>query len=469
MSNDLHRADGNAAATATATIPPTRGRILRWASWDWGSAAFNAVTTTFVYTVWLTSTAFIGDHTLVDHRNADKAAGLTSSPAIDQVEAILAQHSSWLGLGLSLAGLVVALLAPVLGHRSDESGNRRRNLGITTFGTVICMIAMWFVQPDPDWLFFGIALIAVGNIFFELASAEYNALLPGVSSPKDVGRVSGIGWGMGYIGGIVLLAIVLVGFINPEVGWFGVGDENGTRYRAVALLAALWFAVFALPTLLQRDGLPEPARASGTHTSFFGVYRELGRTIARLWRSARSTLVFLIASAVYRDGLAGVFTFGGVLAAGTFGFSSSEVIVFAIAANVVSGIATMLLGMVEDRVGPRVLITVSLIGMIAAALLTLLTSGGGKTFFWIFGMLMCVFVGPVQSASRSFLTSITPAGRHGEIFGLYATTGRAVSFLAPAAFSVTVALLGAQIWGILGIAAVLLVGLVLFTRVHVAR
>lgn len=451
----------------TATVP--RRRILGWALWDWGSASFNAVATTFVLSVWLTSTAFLDDHDLVAQRNADLAAGLTSSPAIDTVTEQLAAHSSWLGWALSAAGIVVALVAPVLGQRTDASGRRRRSLAITTAATVASLAAIAFVHPDADQLWFGILALAIGSVFFELASVEYNALLPEVSNPTNVGRISGFGWGMGYLGGIVLLAIVLVGFIQPDIGWFGVSDADGSRYRGVAVLCAVWFAGFAAPVLLQRDQPIDRAERAGSRQSILATYRRLLADIAALWRTSRDTVWFLFSSAIYRDGLAGVFTFGGIIAAGSYGFGTGEVIVFAIAANVISGVATIVLGLFEDRLGARLVILVSLIGMTIAALATFFGTAGGKTVFWVFGMLLCVFVGPAQSASRALLTKFIPDGRQGEIFGLYATTGRAVSFLAPAAFAAAVALGGAQIWGVLGIAAVLLLGLALFTKVRVPR
>jgi MFS transporter, UMF1 family len=192
---------------------------------------------------------------------------------------------------------------------------------------------------------------------------------------------------------------------------------------------------------------------------------KLFRDVARLWREARHTVYFLIASAVFRDGLTGVFTFGGVLAAGTFGFSASEVIIFGIAANIVAGIATVSSGALDDRFGAKPLIIVSLIGLIVCGTAVFFLHGGGQMMFWIFGLLLCLFVGPAQSASRTFLARVIPPGREGEVFGLYATTGRAATFIAPTLFGIFVALGGAQYWGILAIVLVLLVGLVLLLPV----
>jgi UMF1 family MFS transporter len=196
-----------------------------------------------------------------------------------------------------------------------------------------------------------------------------------------------------------------------------------------------------------------------------GAYRRLFGDIRSLWGESRHTVYFLLASAVFRDGLTGVFTFGGVLAAGTFGFSAGEVIIFAIAANVVAGLSTVIVGSLDDRIGPKPVIVGALIGLIISGLGVFFLHAGGQTIFWIFGLLLCLFVGPAQSASRTFLTRIAPAGREGEVFGLYATTGRAATFLAPTLFGLFIAVFGAQYWGIVGIVLVLAVGLALIIPV----
>lgn len=417
------------------------GRVVAWGLWDWGSASFNAVVTTFVFTVYLTTADGFGGETLV---------------------------SQWLAWTLSAAGLVIAVLAPVTGQRSDTSGRRKFWLGVNTALVVIATALLFLVAPDAAFLPLGLLLLGAGNIFFEFAGVNYNAMLSQVATPRTIGRVSGFGWGMGYLGGIVLLLIVYFGFISPEVGLFGVTGDDGMDVRVSMLVSAVWFGLFALPVFF---AVPE-YRGRGARrdrVGFLASYRRLGASIARLWRTDRSLLGFLAASAVFRDGLAGVFTFGGVLAAGTFGFSPGEVIIFAIAANVVAGVSTISVGLLDDRLGAKPVIIVALIGLVLAGLAVFVLHDGGQTVFWIFGLALCLFVGPAQSAARSYLARIVPAGQEGEIFGLYATTGRAVSFLAPLAFGVFVAIGGAQYWGILGIVAVLAIGLVLLLFVRPAR
>ncbi|MCX7522873.1 MFS transporter [Microbacterium sp. STN6] len=430
MTEVLDRAGNDATAV-------TKGRILAWSLWDWGSASFNAVATTFVFTIYLTSNSFGG-------------------------KAFVSERLGW---AIAIAGVVVALLAPVMGQRGDKTGKRKLWLAVNTYLVVLALALMVFVEAKPSFLLFGLILLAAGTLFFEFAGVNYNALLAQVSTRRNVGRVSGFGWGMGYIGGIVLLLIVYFGFIKPEVGLFGVTSENGLDVRISMLIAAIWFGIFALPVLFTVPENRPRADLVAKRVGFFRSYAILGRDIARLWRLNRHAVYFLIASAIFRDGLTGVFTFGGVLAAGTFGFSAGDVIIFAIAANVVAGVSTILIGTLDDRIGPKRIIVASLIGLVVCGALVFVLHDSGQAVFWTLGLAMCLFVGPAQSASRTFLARLIPEGREGEVFGLYATTGRAATALAPAAFALFVGIGNEQYWGIIGIVIVLAVGLALILPV----
>ena len=443
-----------AEVPADVVVEPAPGRrqIAAWASWDWGSAAFNAVVTTFVFTTYLTSSVF-------------------AEPGEDVV-AVTALHSQWLGWGLAAAGILVALTAPAMGALADAGGRRRPILAATSGIVGLCVLALWFVRPEEggmaDAVRLGVILLGIGTIAFEIGSVAYNALMLQISTPRTIGRISGIGWGAGYVGGIVLLLILFFGFIDPEVGWFGVTSEAGMDVRVSMLVAGAWFLVFAVPVLVM---VPDRRRAGAvpTRVGLAGAYVAVGRHIAELWRERRATLRFLVASAVFRDGLTGVFTFGGVIAAGSFGFSASDVIMFGIAANVVAGAATIGAGWLDDRYGPRRLVTWSLVVLVIAGMAVFLLHDAGTKAFWVGGLVLAACVGPAQSASRGLLARLAEPGRETELFGLYATTGRAATFLAPAAFSIAIGLGGAQYWGILGIVAVLVVGLVLFLPVRYPR
>ncbi|WP_423920320.1 MFS transporter [Frigoribacterium sp. 2-23] len=449
-------------ATLDDTAPIPRSRVVSWALWDWGSAAFNAVVTSFVFSTYLASGAF------VDPAIVQAAAGDDSNPALMLAKA---QNATVISTALTVAGIVIALLAPILGQRSDGSGRRKLWLGVNTGVVVLAMVAMVAVAPVPSSLVLGAVLLAVGNVFFEFASVNYNAMLVQVSTPKTVGRVSGFGWGMGYVGGIVLLLVLLVLFLQ-SFGTAGRGGllnvASGTTggawdVRLAVLVSAVWFAAFAVPLLLT---VPElPATAAKARVGVLASYRLLFHTIAELWRHDREVLKFLIASAVFRDGLAAVFTFGAIIAAQVFGFSPSEVIYFAVAANVSAGLGTFVAGRLDDALGAKTVIVGSLTGLVIAGL-SILVIGDAKVGFWIAGVALAVFVGPVQSSSRSFLARVTPAGREGEVFGLYATTGRAVSFLAPGLFSIFVGVTGDTRYGVVGIVLVLAAGLALMLPVR---
>ncbi len=239
-------------------------------------------------------------------------------------------------------------------------------------------------------------------------------MLRQVSTPDDIGRVSGFGWAMGYFGGIVLLLLCYTGFIAGDGdtrGFLGVPTEDGTNIRLVALFAAVWFAVFAVPVLL---AVPEKPVARGDVARRAGLvesYRVLWRDLTELWRADRRTIWYLGASALFRDGLAGVFTFGAVLAVTVYGIGAGDVLIFGVAANVVSAVGALVAGRVDDRVGPKAVIVGSLVAMIATGIVLLVVSG--PTMFWIFGLVLCLFVGPAQSSARTFLARLTPPGREG--------------------------------------------------------
>ncbi len=430
----------HAAPTPPAHAPRGSGPrfgILSWALWDWGSASFNAVIITFVFTPYLTKGVA-----------ASEEAG-----------------SSALGWSMAAAGLVIALIAPAVGTRADTGGRHRMWLGVHTAVVVLSMLGLFFVRDSPECLWLGLLLIAVGSVFFEFAEVSYNGIMVRITEPANVGRVSGFGWGMGYVGGLVLLVLLLVLVIQPAVGIFGAADEGGLRFRIVAVLAAVWFAIFALPVLFTAPG-PESETPTGGNPirAFVADYAALIRRLVRMWKDEHQTLRFFIASAVFRDGLAAIFAFAGVLAAGSYGFSASEIIVLGVAANVAAGTGAMIAGCFDDRLGPKPVIIAGLIIILLGGLPILFSDQ--RPVFWACALVLSFCVGPVQASSRSFLARITPAERAGENFGLYATTGRAVSFLGPAMFALSISVFGFQRAGVLGILLVLLAGLLLIITVR---
>ncbi len=418
-----------------ATIP--KRRVWSWALWDWATQPFNTVLITFVWVPsYLTSTFFV-----------DPAAVGTAGE-----EAALGQLASNLGYGITIAGLLIALLAPVLGQRADRTGRQKSQLFLFTGLLIAAQLGMAFVQPGAEWFWIGVAFIAVGSVFGEIAGVNYNALLISVSTPKTVGKVSGLGWGFGYLGGIIALALV-VGLILGGV----LDGTVASTFQIIALASSIWTLIFVIPLFLY---VPEPPKLSAAPTvGFFRSYVELWRSIVRLWKENRSTFWFLLASAVYRDGLSAVFVFGAVIASIVFGFTFTDLVIFGIALNIVAGISTIFAGRLDDRFGPKNVILVSVFGLVACTLTVFFLVDLGTPMFWAAGLVLALFTGPAQAASRSFLARVTPAGREGEVFGLYATTGRAAGWMASLLWGVLIALAANQtIYGLLGIALVLLAG-----------
>lgn len=431
--------------------PAPRSTIFSWALWDWATQPFNTVILTFIFTaLYLTTDSFLP---------ADIAALPDDSKVKETAEAGLAAGLGW---GTTVAGILILLLAPVLGQRADAAGRQKLWLGIGTGALVLCMFGLWFVEPTPVLFWLGVALISAGTVFGEIAAVNYNAMLIGIATPKTIGRVSGLGWGFGYLGGIVALVLVVIFYISD---WFGLSEDGGLPFRLIAIGCGLWAIAFSIPIFLK---VPEPSLGRPERrVGFFRSYVLLVRDVRALYRNpaSRPTFWFLLASAVFRDGLGGVFTFGAIIAGQVFGFSFIELVIFGIAANLIAGVSTLIAGRFDDRFGAKAIIVFSLSAMVVAGLAVFLLVDAGTIVFWIGGLALCAFVGPAQASSRSFLARVTPAGREGEIFGLYATTGRAASWMASLLWAVLITIGSSTSFGILGIVIVLLAGLLLLLPV----
>jgi len=435
----------------------TKRKVFAWALWDWATQPFLTVILTFVWVPsFLTSSFFLEPDVAAQGVGADGAAlECTASNSMTAYCTGLGSLAQNLGWGVAIAGVLVALLAPVLGQRADAAGRRKAMLAIFTGLLIVAQFGMAFVDGQPAYFWFGVSLLAAASVFNEIAGVNYNALLVSVSTKNTLGRVSGLGWGFGYFGGILALVIV-VGAILTGL----LDGDNPRTFQIVALGSAVWAILFSIPIFVS---VPEPPPAPGAkQLGFLAGYVELGRSIAKLWRDARQTFWFLIASAVYRDGLTAVFTFGAVIAGQVFGFTFIDLVIFGIALNLVAGIATVFAGRLDDRFGPKPVILFSVGGLTLACIAMVIGVGGGVPVMWTVGIVIAILVGPAQSASRSFLARVAPPGREGELFGLYATTGRVASWMGSTFWALTIALFANQtIFGALGVAVVLAIGFVL--------
>ena len=397
-----------------------RAARLAWWLYDWACSAFNTVVVTFVF-----------------------AAYFVRAVATDPVQGT----AEW-AAAQTVAGLVIAVASAPLGTVADRGGYRRSMLAGFATIMVLCTAGLWFVRPHPDAVLLALVLVAGATIAAEFAFVFYNAMLPDIASPGRIGRVSGIGWGMGYAGGLICLALCLTLLIDPKPPLFGLTAGEAQPVRATTLFAAGWIAIFAWPVVVFGPSQQRPR----------------GRAPRIYWRALRDAgvLRFLLARMLYTDGLTTLFAFGGIFAAGTFGMGARETLLLGIALNLTAGLGAAVFALIEDRIGARpvVLIAVAALAVLGMSLLLVRS----VQWFWVLALALGVFVGPAQAASRSLMARLAPAGSRNAYFGLYALSGRVTGFIGPMALGAVTAAMGSQRAG-MGVIVVLLAagGLLLAT------
>lgn len=406
--------------------------VWSWALFDWANSAFTTLVVTFIYATYFT-TSF--------------------SPDPEQATA-------WWGRGVAISAVLVAVLSPVLGAAADRAGARKRFLAFTTLTCALGTVVLAFAVPgQPNAVPLAIGAFVVANVAFELGNVFYNAFLPNVASPARVGRISGYGWALGYAGGLACMAVALVGFVQPEFPWFGLSKVGGQNIRATNLLVAAWFLVFALPLFLN---VPE-ARSGRVRFEPTAAFRALAATFRDLRRHAQ-VFRFLLARLVYNDGLVTIFAFGGIYAATTFGFTFSQVLTFGVVINVAAGLGAFAFGFLDDRVGGKRTVMLSLAALSVAAALA--AWAPTATWLWVAAILIGIFVGPNQSASRSLMARMVPEEKQAEFFGFFAFSGKATSFLAPLAYGEATRAFGSLRAGVATVLVFFVVGMVLLSRVR---
>ena len=414
-----------------------RGAILSWCFYDWAMSAYNTVIGTFIFSVYFTR-------------------GVAESEVIGTAQ--------W-GRAVAVSGIAVAVLSPVLGAIADRSGRRKPWLALFTGLTVAGTALLWFVRPEPAFVLPCLVLIALTNVTFELANVFYNAMLPGLAPQGYTGRVSGWGWGLGYVGGLGCLVLSLFGLVQAENPLFGlIGTEAQANVRATALLVALWYGVFALPLFLVTPD--QPATGVRLGEAVRAGLKSLLDTVRHIRRYG-NIVRWLIASALYRDGLNTLFAFGGIYAAGTFGMTFQQIVMFAIALNAASAAGAFGFAWIDDWIGPKRTILGCLAGLIAFGVPLLFAES--QTAFWGLALGLGIFVGPAQAAGRTMMAKLAPPAMETEMFGLYALSGRAVSFVGPLTLAWATESFESQRAGMATIVLLLALGLVLLCAVREER
>ncbi len=408
--------------------------VFSWCLYDWANTAFSTVIITFVFSVYFTK-QIAGDET-------DGGA-------------------QW-SFMIAASGLVIAFLSPFLGAVADNSGARKKWLFWLSLLCIVPTIALWFAAPGIN-LVVVLMLVAFANIGLELSQVFANAMLPYIAPADKIGRVSGWAWALGYLGGLGALALTLFGFVGMAgmKPLIALPQENFDHIRIVGPLVGIWFFVFMLPLLFFTKDIK---------IKVLGFWQAISVGLKQLLASAKTAkkhknfLWFLVSSAIYRDGLVTLFAIGGVYAATQFGMGFADLMIFAIGLNVTAALGAFGFAFLDDYLGSKPTIISSLIGLIAIGGMILMITD--KNTFIYLSLGLGIFIGPVQAASRTMVTKLCPKEMITQGYGLYAFTGKSISFLGPLLFGVATSIFGTQQAGMASIVLFWVVGLLLLLKVR---
>ncbi len=374
-----------------------RRSIFGWTTYDFANSAYTTLIVTFIYSYFFAR---------------EIAEDGTQGTVL------------W-SRAVTITALVVAVLSPVMGALADRSGYRRRFMVLTTIVCVLGAALLYF--PMPGQVALALTIFVIGDIAYEMTQTFYNSYLPDIAPPAKIGRISGYGWALGYLGGLLAMAVALFGLIQPEQPWFGLSRDGFQNVRATGPLVALWFALFSVPFFLWvKDRRP----VSGVPVR--GVLndsvRQLGETFREV-RRYRQIFRLLVARLFYNDGLTTIFAFGSIYAGVTFGFSLTEVTYFGLALNVMAGLGAFFMGFLDDRIGGKRTILLTIIGLTIGCFAAVIAQT--KLHLWLAGLFIGIFVGPNQAASRSLLGRFVPHEKEVEFYGFFAFSGKAIAFMGP--------------------------------------
>ena len=407
--------------------------IGAWCLYDWASASFSIIVTTFIFATYFTTK--VAENTIVGTYQWANAT--------------------------ALAGIIIALTSPFFGAIADHGGHHKRWLFFFTWICIISTALLWFSYPEKTSIYFTLSCVVVGTIGLEVGLVFYNSFLSFIAPKNYLGRISGYGWGCGYLGGIVALSIALFAFIKMNI--FHLDAQTAEQVRINGPFVALWFAVFSLPLFLLGPDISSVSRPLPQAVRI--GWRELMSTLKKLPRE-KNILLYLISHMIYTDGLNTLFAFGGIYAAGTYQMPFDEVLLFGITINLAAGIGAIGLGWVDDYLGSKKTVIFSLICLSILGIPILILHS--KYLFWAIALILCLFVGPVQSASRSLMVRlIAEKNMSAEMFGLYALSGKITAFIGPWLLGLLTLISGSQRVGMVTVLLFFVIGALLLLPVQV--
>ena len=402
---------------------------LSYYLFDWANSPFSTVVITFIFSSYFVNTIA-----------NDKISGTTL----------------W-GWTISLSGILLATVAPLLGYLGDYKKNISKILIIfSTLLVIFLSFLLWFAQASSSYIIFTLIIIFAANTLFEIGQIFYNSELLNFKKETPLGEFSGKAWSFGYLGGIFCLLLILILIIFPEKNLFNLDKEEFEHIRICGPIVGLWFLIFSIPFLI---------RIKATRTNFvkrnnIGFLKSIKNII-----KDKKKFNFLIARMIYTDGLITLFSFGGIYASGTFGFSFNEIIIFGIAINIVAAVGSFSFGFLEDRIGIKRVILISLFLLIVICSLILIIDN--KNLFWILGVSIGFFIGSIQSSSRTAIIKISEGKELKKIFGLYAVSGKITNFLGPFFVAMATNFFDSQRMGMSTILIFLIIGFILLLRTEI--
>lgn len=449
-------------SSPASEMPTAKRGIWGWVMFDWAAQPFFTVVTTFIFGPYFVSR-------------------LTEDPVSAQ--------TAWSNMA-TISSIVIAIFSPILGSIADQSGSRKPWIAFFAIIKIVSLSLLWFAAPGSP-IIVPVVCMILASIAAEFSIVFNDSMMPRLTNPQNVGRISNLAWGLGYLGGmVVLIAVVTLLAANPQTGktiagiapLFGLDQATGEDARITGPIAAIWYLIFIMPMFLFT---PDAQKGLPFRTAIRTGLTELTATLREL-RTRPALLRFLIARMLYQDGVNGVLILGGAFAAGMFGWATMEIGLFGILLNVVAIAGCFVAGRIDQKVGSRTTILISLVILLIATLGIVSTERSSTLFGWVqlsttdnggifatgaekayllYGVLIGIAFGPVQASSRSYLARNITVAEAGRYFGIYALSGRATSFLATLSFSIATSLSGSAHVGMATLIVFLGAGFLLLLRV----
>ena len=403
-------------------------KIFNFALYDFANSAFTTIIITFIF-----STYF--------------AKQIAPNPVLGQ---------SYWGWTIGITGVIVAIVGPLLGSLADRKNYTEFFIKIFTIICISLTCLLWFSKPSKEYLFYTLLIVGLANIFYELSLIFYNSTLKKISENKSLGKSSGYSFALGYIGGILILIICIKIFIDNDNLPFGLSKDNSENIRATSFLVAFWYLIFSLPFLLnlKKYNYDKVNKLTNNIKNFKEI----------IWNKGLNNIgKFLLARMLYADGLNAIIVMGGIFAVGVFNLEIKDLLLLSVLMNITAFIGAIIGGYANDKFSSKAVIIFSLVGLILSSSIILFLKS--KIIFLIFASINGFFIGPVQSASRVFMTKSIDKNNQASAFGLFALSGKLTSFIGPLLVSTITYISNNQKIGFSSAIALLLIGLIILLNV----